>query len=283
MAAPHVTGAFALLRQAYPNASVDDIEEAMEHTGRTPNMRNAAEGDSPRIQVDEALDYLGSRLPALKQVVTSGPLVSNKGAAAGGADASIVQDTTLGMGDLGSDAQQRDGMRVADDFVISEAVRLAAVDVYGLQTGSDTDSTLYGLTVRIWDGEPGQVGSSVVWGDDATNRMRQSGFSDVYRKVESSAAEYPIMRNRAWCDASLNPGTYWLDVSFGGYLASDILAPPIAISGQTTTGNALQYTGGSWQPLLDSGSSTQQGLPFTLYTASSGLPFLNSLLFDSDD
>src|SRR5690606_5920255 len=61
----------------------------------------------------------------------------------------------------------------------------------------------------------------------------------------------------------LQPGTYWLDWDCGGTLASGPWAPPIAISGNATTGNSKQsLAGGPWATLTDLGTGTPQGLPF---------------------
>ena len=63
---------------------------------------------------------------------------------------------------------------------------------------------------------------------------------------------------------TLLPGTYWIDwTTNGSALFTGPWAPPITILGQTTTGNAMQYTTSttSWGPALDIG---QQGLPFII-------------------
>lgn len=60
MAAPFVAGAWAVLKQAAPNASVGEIESALTVTG-TPIDDNRSGGvidDIPLIQVDEAIDLL---------------------------------------------------------------------------------------------------------------------------------------------------------------------------------------------------------------------------------
>ncbi|MCF6291814.1 MAG: S8 family serine peptidase [Robiginitomaculum sp.] len=60
MAAPHVAGAFALLRSAHPGASVQDIEDALEATGTPINDGRANSIIKPRIRIDLANDLLAS-------------------------------------------------------------------------------------------------------------------------------------------------------------------------------------------------------------------------------
>ena len=56
MAAPHVTGAWAVLKQAAPNASVDEVLQALTGTGVMIMDTRAGTGTTrPRIQVDLAL------------------------------------------------------------------------------------------------------------------------------------------------------------------------------------------------------------------------------------
>ncbi len=67
MAAPHVAGAFAVLRQAYPSLTVDQIEDALKSTGLSVNdsPRGAAPLAiaKPRIRVKEAFDALAVVTP----------------------------------------------------------------------------------------------------------------------------------------------------------------------------------------------------------------------------
>jgi hypothetical protein len=52
MAAPHVSGAFAVLRQADPAAGVAELENALESTGLPLSRAGVTR---PRIQVDDAV------------------------------------------------------------------------------------------------------------------------------------------------------------------------------------------------------------------------------------
>jgi hypothetical protein len=58
MAAPHVAGAFAALRQVQPDASVDRILEALECSGKTVERPEGAGLDKPRIDLIGAYQWV---------------------------------------------------------------------------------------------------------------------------------------------------------------------------------------------------------------------------------
>jgi hypothetical protein len=90
--------------------------------------------------------------------------------------------------------------------------------------------------------------------------------------MQRDSSSSPCANNRyifadvASAGVVLPPGTYWIDWMTDGNLASGPWAPPVTILGQTTTGNALQFIAstGTWGSALDTGTSTQQDIPFVI-------------------
>ena len=195
----------------------------------------------------------------------NGPLVTHPGGGAGGADASALQ-TAIGLDTYGFGYQLSAGNRIADDFTVTGGGWFVeTVTFFGYQTGSTTTSTFNHTNLRIWDGPPDNPASTVVFGDTSTNRLTSSLWTNAYRVLDTALtnADRPIMANMATVNQFLPAGTYWLDWQAGGTLASGPWAPAISILGQTTTGNALQWTG-AWAALVDTGTGTAQGLPFVI-------------------
>ncbi len=196
----------------------------------------------------------------------NGPLVTHPGDCSG-MDASRLQ-TGLSMNTLGFGHQFLNGNRVADEFEIIHPLgwQIDTVTFFAYQTNAlSATSPITGVYYQIWDGPPDDPGSSVVWGDLSTNRLLTSTLPNLQRDSGTSpcANNRYVFANEAEAGVTLPPGTYWLDWSTDGSLASGPWAPPTTILSQTTTGNALQYTT-SWGPALDSGTGTQQGLPFII-------------------
>ncbi len=198
----------------------------------------------------------------------NGPIVTHPGGGADGADVSVLQ-TNLEMDTFGFGHQIAAGNRIADDFTISDpgGWQVETVTFLAYQSGSGLDSPITGIYLQIWDGRPGDTGSSVVFGDLVTDRMDYSLWSGIYRTRHDQMANTlrPVMSAVAVVDRHLPPGTYWLDWSLAGSGAiTGPWAPPITILGQTTTGNARQFTGGAWSDARDGGTNTPQGFPFVI-------------------
>ena len=216
------------------------------------------------------INFTGSGTPTptpTHVIYDNGPYINSPGTGPGGTDESLLQSTSLGMNTLGFGGHLSAGNRLADDFTLSSSARIRKIKFYAYQTGSTTTSTMTAVNLRIWNGPPNNPGSSIVFGDTTTNRMTATNWANAYRVSETTRnTRRPVMVNTVSLDVTLGPGTYWLDWQTDGSLASGPWAPPITRNGQTTTGNALQFTSssGSWNPALDSGTSTQQGFPFII-------------------
>jgi len=72
MATPHVTGAWAVLRQAAPSASVAQILSALQTTG-VPLTDSDSGITKPRIRIDQALSVLAPPSESVTLVVTGNP------------------------------------------------------------------------------------------------------------------------------------------------------------------------------------------------------------------
>ena len=195
----------------------------------------------------------------------NGPLITHPGGGVGGADFSLLQ-TDLAMNTLGFGHQFYYGYTIADDFEVGAGGwNIDSIDFFAYQTNSGNASTLTGLYVRIYDGEPG-AGGNLVWGDMTTNLMTATAWANMYRGSALDATNRPVMQSTAAIGTTLEAGTYWLEWMTDGTLSSGPWAPPISILGETTTGNGLQSLdlGATYNPALDSGTGTQQGFPFLI-------------------
>lgn len=220
---------------------------------------------------------IGSILSWTSVAYENGPLVNAPGVGAGGADESQLQNN-IGMNIYGFGHQQPLGLRVADDFEVPyDSIVIDSIAFYAYQTGSPTTSTITGVSLEILDGDP-SAGGSVIWGDQTTNQMINTYWSNIYRTLATApgATNRPIMKDILDIGGlGLSGGeTYWFNWATSGTLGSGPWVPAITIDGQTTTGNGLQFFGG-WGPLIDIGP---QGLPFTVY--GEGLTQVDQLGFD---
>ena len=196
----------------------------------------------------------------------NGSFTSHFGTGVGGADESWTQ-SSLGMTTWGFGAAFANGWWMADQFTIppGETWDITNVTVFVYQSFAGTTSTINGVYLRLWDGMPGA--GTVVWGDDTTNVMSSTGWTNVYRVTDTDTganSDRAIMANVADVSVSLGEGTYWVDFSCTGTASSGPWAPPIVIMGNPTTGDGLQSVdfGVSYAAVADNGSGTAQGFPF---------------------
>lgn len=204
----------------------------------------------------------------------SGPLVTHPGGGFNGADLSALQNQVslpnipIAMNILGFGGPAPG--RLADDFVICDVGgwNISTITVYSYQTGSTPVSTITNVTLRIWDGVPGVVGSNIVFGDSTTNVMTNTCWTGIYRATltDPLGSTRPVMASILAVNTTLPAGRYWIDYSASGSGASGPFTPPITRLGQSNTGNAMgSADGAAYASSIDNGGSTatyRQGLPF---------------------
>jgi hypothetical protein len=243
--------------------------KAVDKTGDEP-AGGAVERSVDEITIASAIaklrDVEKGAVSTRAALYDNGSLVNSPGSGPGGADQSVLQGS-LAMGIIGFGHQYALGNRIADDFEVTDGKwTVNQIHLFSYQTGSPVDpSPITGVYMQIWDGPPSEPTSKVVWGDLTTNRLTSSAWSGIFRVTDTTlgSTTRPIMRNVLDVEVSLKRGIYWLDWTVDGSLPSGQWAPPITISGQGATGNALQYLPSSWDNVEDNG--LQQGFPFILY------------------
>lgn len=244
-----------------------------------PALANTSEGlDVPGtfINPDDGPTWGGAR----DVLYDNGSVVNSPGTGYGGADESVLQDVSLGMGTYGFGHQVFYNYVIADQFDIpaGETWTLEGVTFFAYQTNSTTTSTITAVHFQLWDAMP--PGGNLLYGDLATNQMIATGFMNCYRVLESNmggtTTNRPIMANDcAFTPAlTLGTGTYYFAWQSDGTLSSGPWAPPIAIWNQGTTGDGLQSLdgGGSYTPVTDGGNLMPQGFPFIVSGYMGGTP-----------
>jgi hypothetical protein len=151
---------------------------------------------------------------------------------------------TLGFAGTGA-------FRVADDFTVpaGQTWVVDKVTVFGYQTGATAPSINAG-TLRLLSTSPAaSTTPTVVFGDATTNvlttpvtlagtaRVTSTTLTNTQRLLQA----IPLTISPA---VTLAPGTYWIDFTAAGTVASGPFFPPLSpvITAPTATGNAIQQT-----------------------------------------
>lgn len=165
------------------------------------------------------------------------------------------------------------GLRIADDFTVNDAGgwTISSISLFGYVTNSAAGSNPYSnITLRIWNGRPGDAGSTVIFGD-LSNLISQTTVTNtnIYRIFNSAPGTNRIVRQLTvnLTGLTLGQGTYWLDFSNNGGFIPAITAPGLRSGG--VNGNAVQQNAGAWAGIVDTGTPTggpavAQDVPFII-------------------
>lgn len=187
--------------------------------------------------------------------------------------------------------------RFADDFTASGfpfGWSIASFSFYVYQPGAIA-TPVSAAFIRIWNGRPGDPGSTVIWGDLTTNRLGSSWAINTYRifnSITGPGTQPPSTTRRIW-QATVNTpglqvgnGTHWVEWQFTSANGGEVFIPSVTpIAARNKPGsNARQLkpliapSGAvdQWADLIDLGKPSwgadlAQDLPFII-TAGPGQP-----------
>lgn len=178
--------------------------------------------------------------------------------------------------------------RLADNFTVpaGQQWRIDSIFTWAYQTGNTgVTSPFISANVRIWNGMPDTLGSTVVFGDTTTNRLGASINSSLYR-VFCTTVPPPgtppgttrvIWQNTILVGTTLGPGNYWLDWQTQITASAAHFAPSVTIPNRRGLAgwNGRQRIGttpSGWTDLIDAGNpaaapDSAQDMPFQLIGA----------------
>ncbi|MCS6842145.1 MAG: cell shape-determining protein [Roseiflexus sp.] len=242
---------------------------------------------------------------------TNGTFITGEGNGAGGANTSSPPPGYQGLGFLADPTRIQSSVpsgsptraRLADDFVVDgNGWRPSAITFYAYQTGATTPtSTITGVVdLRLWDGPPGVVTSTVIAGPVAGPiTPTRSEWTQVYRTyltpafgetVGLTSTRRPIMAvTISWpfTVTTLLTGTYWIewgmtgDTNFSGPWVPAVSFSPTNNNNDNNNARQLDLSNGepgTWAPRVDYAITTDTvELPFVICGERIPTPQITSL------
>lgn len=161
------------------------------------------------------------------------------------------------------------GNRLADNFTVpaGQTWRITSVSVLGyVSNWNAPQSPFSGGALQIWNGRPGDEGSTVVFGDTTTNRLISSTRSNIY-VIRNTVVQptNPSFNFSLWTNKlsvaptfTLGPGTYWIDFQATSFNNAPVFFRNVVTPGARTqlSWNARQYYNATnnWQDVIDEGA-----------------------------
>ncbi len=190
-----------------------------------------------------------------KAYYVNGNIITGFGNGLAGANTSVIETGSTIFGYLQNSLTPA---RLADDYTVPAGQSWSPKTLRwtGYQTGAPTTGTLTGLFIQVWCGGSPMVGGAVCAGDLTTNRLASQAFTGVYRVTSTTLTNTQRALIRLQADLSTfvplqAAGTYWLDCSVSGTLASGPWAPPTTPA--KPTDNAQQFFNAAWTQLSEPG------------------------------
>jgi len=199
------------------------------------------------------------------EVYNNGPFITHPGQGANGADASAYNapfSSAYGVG-----ANITAGYMIGDDFTLDNDYTIETIDFFAYQNGAGVTSTITGVYVQIYKGNP-MSGGTLIWGNTTTNRMIATTYTNVNRVSLSTltSTNRRIMKVTAEIGLDLFAGiNYWLTWGFTGSLSDGPSQIPVTIFGQPETGNGILKTPSGWEIAQDFYTGAVYDFVFNMY------------------
>jgi hypothetical protein len=133
--------------------------------------------------------------------------------------------------------------RMAEQFVVTSAAgwNVSTITFFAYQSLSPTSPCpISNVNIQIWDGQPGLVGSNVVWGDTTTNRFQSGVWSNIYRVhagVPQTNTDRAVFAVTCTVGTQLAMGTYYVDFAMPN--TSTFSGPWAPTNSSTSTSTAV--------------------------------------------
>jgi hypothetical protein len=210
------------------------------------------------------------RCATLPVLWNHGPLRTGVGVGCNGADLSVLETfAPLSGSTFGFNWNSVTNSRAADRFTVpaGEQWTINEIRLFGYDTGASS-ITYNAVFIQIWDGDPSLPGATVVAGDLTTNRLTQASGTNIYRATDANQFDCArhIQQIDAAFQATLGPGTYWIDRTATVSSGSTPWMPVVKFLGHAGKPNAtgIGFFGGMWDARLDTGNNVRQDHPFIL-------------------
>jgi len=237
---------------------------AIAQNSETANSTTTARRLSPAPAPAYTTHTSGSAKAVL---VPFGPYITQTGVGVNQSNVSELYTTftlgAVGYNIYGYGMQGTAANVLADDFTVpagDQTWTVSSLKWLTYQTGAPTSGTITGMTLNLWNTMPTVVGGQTWSGG---NVWVGNAFTGVYRVLDSGLLASGRAIIEATCSAGWVPalaaGTYWLDATATGSLASGPWGPPKVKAGQVPpTGdpwNGMQAVGGgAFVQVFDTGN-----------------------------
>lgn len=215
------------------------------------------------------------------RIYDNGPVVTHPGGGFAGGDLSLLQ-TNLGLQYYGWYVDAPAQLDVMDDFQTNGPWLVDGFEFLFFHQGGPVP--LSDVRLSIWTGPPGQGALVAGSPPPQVNLLAPGQFdvqmtlTDIYRASPTNPLagfqrlqRIRILRSTPFVlDSATSPtGRFWLRFS-ADQPGVTLAVPPVTTLGLASPGNAVQFSGPAFQPLIDGGVGS--AIPFRLFGTSQSPP-----------